>query len=205
MKTMKIMTTVAVLVLVMAVCNHAGAHCDTLGGPVVQDARKALAARDVTPVLKWVQAKDEKQVKTSFARAMAAQGKKQQQAEEMKFFESMVRIHRAGEGAAFTGLKPAGTVEPVIAMADKALEQGSADGLITMVDGTVNKGIRERFQRVAEALKHKDENVAKGREYVAAYVDYTHYLERLQQSAGETGAHRGGTKEHAAPGEGHRH
>ncbi len=30
------------------------AHCDTLDGPVVKDARVALDAQDVTPVLKWV-------------------------------------------------------------------------------------------------------------------------------------------------------
>lgn len=204
-KTKLIMSFVAALMLMMSVTTRADAHCDTLDGPVVQDARKALAARDVTPVLKWVQAKDEKQVKAAFARALTAKGKKQQQAEEMRFFESLVRIHRAGEGAAFTGLKPAGAVEPVIAMADKALGQGSADGLIAMVDGTINKGIEERFQRVSEALKHKDESVAKGREYVAAYVDYTHYLERLQQAAEGT-AHQ---KEHGAKHKtgtgGHRH
>ena len=35
----------------------ARAHCDTMDGPVVKDAKAALEKGDVTPVLKWV-AKD---------------------------------------------------------------------------------------------------------------------------------------------------
>jgi hypothetical protein len=147
------------------------AHCDTMDGPVVQDARKALETKDVTPVLKWIQVKDEKSVKDAFKKALAAQGKKQQQAAEKKFFESLVRVHRAGEGAPFTGLKPAGEVEPVIAEADKALTGGSPEGLIKMITDTINQGIRQRYEKVAEALKHKDESVLKGREYVEAYVE----------------------------------
>ena len=32
----------------------ANAHCDTMDGPVVMAAKKALEKGDVTPVLKWV-------------------------------------------------------------------------------------------------------------------------------------------------------
>lgn len=183
------------------------AHCDTMDGPVVQDARKALETKDVTPVLKWVQVKDEKSVKDAFKKALAAQGKKQQQTAEKKFFESLVRVHRAGEGAPFTGLKPAGEVEPVIAEADKALTGGSPDGLVKMVTDTANQGIRQRYEKVAEALKHKDESVQKGREYVEAYVEYTHYVERLQMDAEGHAAHHGEVahKKHAAPKHEHGH
>jgi len=181
------------LTFTIGLYSQAFAHCDTLDGPVVEDARKALTARDVTPVLKWVQAKDEKSVRAAFAKAVAAQGKKQQQAAEKKFFESLVRIHRAGEGAPFSGLKPAGEVEPVIVQADRALHDSSPVAVISMVTDTVSRGIRQRYEKVAEALKHKDESVQQGREYVAAYVEYTHYIERIQQDAEAKAAH------HAAP------
>lgn len=177
--------------LSLLIHGYAAAHCDTLDGPVVQDARKALADKDVTPVLKWVQPKDEKSVKEAFSKARAAQGTKQQQAAETRFFESLVRIHRAGEGAPFSGLKPAGAVEPVIAEADKALTAGSPDGLIHMMTDAVTRGIRQRYEKVAAALKHKDESVQKGRDYVAAYVEYTHYVERLQMDADGHGEHHG--------------
>jgi len=212
MKTKSNWTQILLIVVVaatMSLCinSYAAAHCDTLDGPVVQDARKALADKDVTPALKWVQAKDEKNVKDAFKKALAAQGKKQQQAAENKFFETLVRVHRAGEGAPFTGLKPAGEVEPVIAEADKALAVGSPDGLVKMVTDTVNRGIRERHEKVAEALKHKDESVQKGREYVAAYVEYTHYVERLQMDAQGHAAHHGepAHKKQATEKHGHGH
>lgn len=185
---MKLINKVVGLIVVFACFllfppQYAAAHCDTMDGPVVQDARKALESKDVTPVLKWVQVKDEKFVKDAFKKALAAQGKKQQHAAEKKFFESLVRVHRAAEGAPFTGLKPAGEVEPVIAEADKSLAGGSPDGLVKMVTDTVTQGIHQRYVKVAEAFKHKDESVQKGREYVEAYVEYTHYVERLQMDA----------------------
>lgn len=180
---------VAVACLGLLTPRFAAAHCDTMDGPVVQDARTALDTKDVTPVLKWIQVKDEKVVKDAFKKALAAQGKKQQQTVEKKFFESLVRVHRAGEGAPFTGLKPAGEVEPVIAEADKALAEGSPDGLVKMITDTVSQGIRQRYEKVAEALKQKDESVQKGREYVGAYVEYTHYVERLQIDAEGHAAH----------------
>lgn len=183
------MTAVLICFVLLTSPRIAAAHCDTMDGPVVQDARKALETKDVTPVLKWIQVKDEKSVKEAFKKALAAQGKKQQPAAEKKFFESLVRVHRAGEGEPFTGLKPAGEVEPVIAEADKALAGGSPDGLVKMVTDTINQGIRQRYEKVAAALKHKDENVQKGREYVKAYVEYTHFVERLQMDAQGHAAH----------------
>jgi hypothetical protein len=42
------------------------------------------------------------------------------------FFETRVCVHREGEGAAYTGLKPAGLdLGPDIPAADKALESGN--------------------------------------------------------------------------------
>lgn len=179
----------AICLCLLLTPRFAAAHCDTMDGPVVQDARKALESKDVTPVLKWIQAKDEKNVKAAFKKALAVQGKKQRQAAEKRFFESLVKVHRAGEGAPFTGLKPAGEVEPVIVEADKALTVGSPDGLIKMVSDKVNQGVRQRYEKVAEAFKHKDESVQKGREYVAAYIEYTHYVERLQVDTEGHAAH----------------
>lgn len=204
-KALHVATIAAALTL--AVHGVAAAHCDTLDGPVVQDARKALESKDVTPVLKWVQSKDEKRVQDEFRKALAAQGKKQQQAAEQHFFAALVKVHRAGEGAPFTGLKPAGAVEPVIAAADQALANGSPAALVTMVTDAVSQGIRQRYDKVAAALKHKDESVQKGREYVAAYVDYTHYVERLQLAATGPAGHHGEAdhKKHAVPEHRHGH
>lgn len=187
----------AAMALFLSVPRHAAAHCDTLDGPVIQDARKAITAKDVTPVLKWVKAKDEKAVRAAFGKALAA-GKAQKEAAEHAFFATLVKIHRVGEGAPFTGLKPAGSVEPAVAEADKALAGASADALVKLVTDDVEAGIRKRFQRAADAYQQKDESVAKGREFVEAYVEYTHYVERLHQDAVGQAAHGGHAKQGAA-------
>lgn len=179
--------------------HGAAAHCDTLDGPVVQDARKAIEARDITPVLKWVKPGDEKAVRAAFQKLLAAKGKKSEAAEH-KFFATLVKIHRAGEGAPYTGLKPAGTVEPAVAEADKALASGSPDGVVKLITDGVAAGIMKRYEQVAARYKQKDESVAQGREFVKAYVEYTHYVERLHRDAiaeGEHGEH-GGKKHHDA-------
>ncbi|GAW68234.1 hypothetical protein GPEL0_01f4482 [Geoanaerobacter pelophilus] len=188
----------AVMALTFGMAQNAAAHCDTLDGPVVQDAHKALEAKDITPVLKWVKAKDEKAVKAAFSKALAAKGANAETAHH-QFFATLVKIHRAGEGAPFTGLKPAGAVEPAVAEADKALASGSADALVKLVTDDVTAGIKHRYERAAAAYKHKDESVAQGREFVEAYVEYTHYVEKLHMDATGKAAHG----EHKEPGKQH--
>ncbi len=177
----------------------AQAHCDTMDGPVVNTARMALDKGDVKPVLKWVRKKDEEEIKKQFEKTLAArkQGKEAKELADMYFFETLVRIHRAGEGAPYTGLKSE-PVEPIIQAADKALDSGNADHLTTHVSEAVIAGIRERFNRVKEAKKHADESVEKGRAFVEAYVEYTHYVERLAADAGGAGGHHGEMSEEKA-------
>lgn len=178
----------AVTALIITTPRNAAAHCDTLDGPVIQDARKAIDAKDITPILKWVKPQDEKAVKAAFNKVLASKSKNQEETEH-KFFATLVKIHRAGEGAPFTGLKPAGEVEPAVAEADKALASGSADALVKLLSDDIAVGIRKRYEHAAATYKHKDETVAQGREFVEAYVEYTHYVERLHLDATAKGAH----------------
>ena len=181
---LKIKTAVvaATVTLALGLPRLALAHCDTLDGPVIQDARRAIDSKDVTPVLKWVRTQDEKGVKSAFNKVLAAKGKNVESAEK-QFFTTLVKVHRAGEGAPFTGLKPAGAVEPTVAEADKTLADGSADALVKLVTDDVATGLRKRFVHAAETYRHKDESVARGREFVKAYVEFTHYVERLHMDA----------------------
>lgn len=172
----------------LATPYDASAHCDTLDGPVIQDARKAIEAKDITPILKWVKAKDENAVRAAFKKVLASKAKNPEAAEH-SFFATLVKIHRAGEGAPFTGLKSAGAVEPAVAEADKALASGSSDALVKLISDDIAAGIKKRYEHVAVTYKHKDESVVQGREFVEAYVAYTHYVERLHQDATGKGAH----------------
>ena len=182
----------------------ARAHCDTIDGPVIKDARAALASRDVTPVLKWVKPDVEAEIRQSFAHAIAvrALGPEARGLADRFFFETLVRIHRQGEGAAYTGLKEAGTpVDPAIAAADRALETGSVEALSRLLTAEAAQGLRDRFARAAEARAQAAKSVERGRDYVAAYVEFTHYAERLHTDA-VTSAH-GAPEKASGPPHGH--
>lgn len=167
------------------------AHCDTMDGPVVKTAQVALEKGDVTPVLKWVKPPQEAEVRAAFQRTLAvrALGKEAKDLADQYFFETLVRLHRQGEGVPYTGLKPAGAVEPVITASDKALDTGAVDELTKEITQLVAAGIRHRFAETVEKNKHADESVAAGREFVEAYVEFTHYVERLHTDATGPVAH----------------
>jgi Family of unknown function (DUF6448) len=178
------------------------AHCDTMDGPVVAAARAALEKGDVSPVLKWVRPQDEKDIRAAFARTLAVRGggREARELADTWFFETLVRIHRAGEGAPYAGLAAAGTpIERSIVLADKALASGDSAELVREVSGSVAEGIRERFARAAEARAHAEESVPKGRVYVAAYVELTHYVERLHADATADAAPHAHAGEEAPP------
>jgi len=187
----KTLSALTVALISLVAPSRGWAHCDTLDGPVIADARLALASGDVTPVLKWVQAADEPEVRFAFdhARAVRLLSPEAQQLADTFFFENLVRIHRAGEGAPFAGLKPAGEVDPVIELADQALESGSVEKLSSAITAHAAKGIEERFSRAADAKKRSDESVAAGRAFVAAYVEWTHYVEALHDAVVGTSLH----------------
>lgn len=190
---------VACAATVLLLPRLALAHCDTMDGPVVRDARVALEGSDLTPVLKWVKPAAEAEVREAFAKTLAVRklGGEAKSLADQWFFETLVRVHRAGEGAPYTGLKPAGTpLEPAVAAADRAIETKSAEALVRVVNDAVAAGIRERFARVIETAKHANESVAAGREFVEAYVIFVHYVERLHMDAATN------PTEHSAEGEG---
>ena len=189
---------------IFATSQSAYAHCDTLDGPVVKEARVAIDKGDITALLKWVRPADEKELRDAFDMTLAvrAKGAKARELADMYFFENLVRIHRAGEGAPYTGLKPGVSIDPAVALADKALEGGSIDKLVNVLTNAMGKGIRERFQHAKETRKHANESVEAGREFVESYVIFTHYVEGLHTDVkGKSGHHAEGGE----AGSGHDH
>ena len=182
-----------ILFIAIVTSDLARAHCDTLDGPVVQTAKTALESGDVTPLLKWIRAEDEQEIQKAFQMTIAVRSKGNEAKElaDMYFFETLVRIHRAGEGVAYTGLKPGEAVDPAVALADKALLNGSVDKLINVLTKAMANGISERFQSANEAQKHAEDSVQSGREFVEAYVYFTHYVEGLHAIIKGSGTHHG--------------
>jgi hypothetical protein len=160
--------------------------CDGLDGPVVTAAREALAAGDVDGVLIWVQPADEAQIREAFAhtREVRMLGPEAQALADRFFFETLVRLHRAGEGAPFTGLAPAGRdLGPAIPAADRALASGEPQALEQLLVEQVRRGLHQRYAR-ARAMRNFDpHDVASGRAYVAAYVSFIHWVEGVYEAA----------------------
>ena len=184
-----IVILVIVATAVLFVPGVAWAHCDTIGGPVVADARLALDKSDVTLILKWIKPEYESEIRTTFQKTLVvrAKGPDAREIADRFFFETVVRLHRKGENAPFTGLKNE-PVEDSIVLADKALESGSADELVTESMGHLAIQLRQRFAAAREARKHSNDSVSAGREYVARYVEFMHYVEQLH-GIGSEGVH----------------
>ena len=193
----------AVIILLVFTAGNALAHCDTLDGPVILQAREALEKGDVKIVLPWVAADKEKGIREAFDLAMAVRGKgpKEKELADRYFYETLVRVHREGEGAPYTGLKPAGMdLGPAIPAADKALESGDPGPLLSLINGKVREGIHKYYTEARERRAHAKESVEAGRVYVQAYVPYLHFVERLYNDAVTPIAHGAGGEGHAEGG-----
>lgn len=159
------------------------AHCDTLDGPVVSAARKAMETDNVNYMLIWVKPENEDEIRKALKRAKDkkkdAKTKEEKEQAEMELFEMLVKIHREGEGATYEGIKPAGTIEPEIALADKAIETGILDDVINNIKSSENKEIvHHLFHKVQERSHYEINDVTKGREFIESYVVFIHAVEK---------------------------
>lgn len=148
-------------------------HCDSLDGPVVRAATAALETRQVELVLPYVPAEGEAEVRQAFAQTLEVEplAPEAKRLADEWFFENVVRIHRAAEGAPYTGLKPAGLGHgPIVPVAERAIETGSPDELVTLLTGMVEIAIRERFTHVMHEKEHVNGDLAANRAYVEAML-----------------------------------
>lgn len=172
-------------------------HCDAMDGPVVKAAIRALEARNVDLVLPFVKEDGEDEVRKAFGRAVAAREiPEAREVAELYFFDTVVRAHRAGEGAPYTGLKPAGLGEgPVIPVAEEAIETGSADELIRVLSDLVAEEVKHRFDGVMTLQKFAYGPVPEAREYVEAMLGLEVWSHKLYLAI-KAPAHGGSADEH---------
>jgi Family of unknown function (DUF6448) len=172
-------------------------HCDSLDGPVVKAAQRALDTQNPALVLIWVQPNDESEILAAFEQTLAVRGLTSQAKElaDRFFFETVVRLHRRGESESFTGLKPAGRdLGPAIPAADNALDAGSIEPIRQLLTEAMQGRLLDHFNEVVAAKAFNANDVAAGREYVKAYVAFLHYVERLYEtSITSPGGHLGET------------
>lgn len=171
--------------IILFLPKQAIAHCDGLDGPVVKAAQRALEIGNVNPVLIWVQKKDENEITKAFQKTLAVRKLSPQAKElaDMYFFETLVRVHRAGEGAPYTGLQPAGRdLGPAIPAADRALENGKVEPLVKLLTDGIQSGARDQFKQALAKKKFGKDDVTAGQEYIKSYVEFIHYVERIYEA-----------------------
>lgn len=185
--------TAACFIMFMIYTMPLFAHCDTIDGPVILDAKRAIEKNNVNYVLKWVKPEYENEIKSAFEQVMKvrAMSVDVKDLADKYFYDLLVRLHRAGEGVPITGVKPAGTpVNEKIKAADMSVEKND----FSLVESTIPKDrlaqAKELFDRTIKHKNFRVDDVKAGREYVEAYVKYFHFIE-------------GGEEAHAHEGEKH--
>ncbi|WP_427174746.1 DUF6448 family protein [Arthrobacter sp. 92] len=153
-------------------------------------ARQALEAADVDLVLPFVQPDGEAEVRTMFNTVMPVRGLAPgaREVADRLFFETVVRIHRVGEGAPYTGLKPAGlSVGPVIPLAERAVATGSADEVQTFLTAALRDELRRRLELVNTLKAARDRSTDDARQYIEAMLDFEVYSDHVFRSLGTAG------------------
>lgn len=156
----------------------ATAHCDTEDGPAMQDARRALQTGNANIALKWVHAEGEADVRAAFDAAVTESGHDVASPAARRFFETLVRVHRAGEGAGFDGIKPTGTALPAeVVAADAAADTGTLDPLRGLIAHERWGELKRRFAKLMAKKDYAVDDLDAARDYIAAYVHFFKYAE----------------------------
>lgn len=179
--------------------NTASAHCDSMEGPVVKASQKALETGNINYVLIWVRADDEKEIKEMFDKVNKVRtlGNEAKDLADLYFFETVVRVHRMGEGVGYTGLKPAGfKPEEGIEAADIAIEKNSVDGILTHLGESQHAKVKHYFADLQSKRNFDVNDVNAGREYVESYVHFIHYVEGLFNGEASEDGHKQESHKH---------
>jgi hypothetical protein len=173
-----------------------------MDGPVVKAAKKALVSRNVNLILPWVPKEAEDELREAFKKTLSVrkQSKEAKDLADYWLFETAVRLHREGEGAPYTGLKPAGLDwGPVVPRAEKAIEEEDAEEAIGFIAHTLEEELQERFKHAMAKKKYDENDVDAAREYVQAMLGFELFSHHIYTAI------KGG-EEHGGEGEGgHKH
>lgn len=159
-------------------------HCDSLDGPVVTAAKTALVRRDVTLVLPYVPQTGEAEVRQAFERTLRVRGKNDNLRElaELWFYETAVRIHRAGEGASYTGLKPAGLPHDTPTdLAEEAVKNDSPTALANFLKAEVEREVERRLLYVEALRAMADGDLEANRKAVEATLAFELWINSLHE------------------------
>lgn len=164
----------------------ADAHCDSVNGPVVAAARKSLDTGEVKYILAYVQPDAEAELTAAFKETLGVRQNPQAQAlADRYFFETAVRLHRAGEGAAYTGLKTQSDYGPALDAAEAALDSGSTADVKVLLNNAMLTGLDAKYKAVVDARGRAsvEDTVDAYREQAEAELIFEKYVDALYTAA----------------------
>ena len=196
MTKLKMLITAIVAVGIMLGVQNAQAHCDSVDGPVAKAVQKALETGNINPVLAYAPAAAETEIRVAFekSRKVRGLGADARALADQAFMETVIRLHRAGEGATYSGLKPAGIdYGPVVPAAEHAVETGDLAKLKAVLMEKVEHALSERLAHVRELKKAPLEpktaaEVLHSRARVSAELGFITFAESVHQAALGKGA-----------------
>lgn len=168
------------------------AYCETENGPVAAAARDALESGEVERVLPFAPQVDESKIRALFADALEArsEGEAARRLVDRFFVEHIVRLHRIGEGAPYTGVKPARDPGRMVRTVEAALLEGDGSELTDLVLGEVRRELERRFETALTLKEGAD--IDRARRYVEARLGLVAWAQRLHDHAiGNKVPHRG--------------
>lgn len=180
------------LIMVLVLPKKASAHCDTMDGPTAIDGKKALETKNINYALKWISPDYEEELLKIFELSIKVRSlsPEAQELADRYFLENLVRIHRAGEGAPFEGLKPSGIpIDEKVAAADKSIEIGNLSPLEGLVSHEEMHELEERFKKVVSLKDYDVNDVEAGRAYIEAYVSFFKFAEGEEHDHGHSSEH----------------
>jgi hypothetical protein len=193
-----VMRSAVALAIVVGASGAARAHSDSEDGPVAKVVQRALETGNLNLVLPYAPASAEAELKATFAEARKVRtlGPDARKLADRSFLETTIRLHRAGEGATFTGIKLAGiNYGPMIPAAERAIETGDLEAIKAVLIEGIDHVLGEKLAHVRELGKVTSEpanydQVAAARERISAELGFITFAEGVHQAVlGKTAPH----------------
>jgi len=175
-------------------------HCDTKNGPVVSAAREALRTGNINYILIWVPKNDEAEVKKTFQRTLEIRklNPALQKWADLYFFETVVRIHRLGEGEPYTGIKDSTVPEKTVMAVESALGRQAIEQILQLLETSLQKSVNDKFNDALLKKNYDPDDVEAGRDYIQHYVELLHYVENVYTVLNTARLYHAGSEMNAA-------
>ena len=158
-------------------------HHDAVNAPDMKAAKMALETGNANYVLIWVPEESENKLKNLLEKTCCERSarKNMQNCAIDWYFDIVSRFYSANKGALYTCLKPGGLDESLIAVkVERAIETGNFEEIIGIIPDAHAADVRERFHHVMDKSNYDRNNIAAGRAYVSAFIDFLTYVHTIR-------------------------